>query len=649
MTVLSNWLLAFPSFVLIAIFFFAPGAILLWIARVRGAAVLLFAPLVSIFLSSWVPVALAVIGVRYTRISFSICVALIALILFAAVRLAGVRWPVSRPVTAPVWPIVLGVVLTAPITAAAMLKAISNPILPTQTWDGVFHINALRYIIETGNGSSFALGAISSETMTQRFYPGGWHDIVSLGFLGDPVVTTNAGSVFFASVVFPLAIATLVAVLVPHRKMVPIFGAFASLCFTSLPERPASYGTIWPVMASYVMVPLVLAALVSLVDRRNPHWHASLAVTVLGVSGLGLVHPSAVFVAGVLGWWILLFYLFDARRHDLRAKRTYVAVAGLLAVPAILIVAWNSPLVSTMSVWGREPFGGLWSELLSVLTDSQLSEQGYGDTIAEWGLAIGIVLGVLFALRCHQCRWLLPAFGVATALFVLSAVVTLPGYSLLAPWYFDPVRLGAIVPLIAAPLVALGMGGIAEVASAAVRSRLQWITGGVLVALLGVTTHGFGYQQGFEMVRLNYEFKNEDGLNGLISAEEVALQHRLKSKLPKNAKVVGDPRTGAALLYGIAGIDVYFPHLDGTWGSWALKIGREFDTIMESDNMCRLMKQRGIDYFYTDKLTYWPENETAKSFTGLLAAKRLVRNFELVDSGGGAALYRLSVCDGVTP
>lgn len=646
MTIVTNWLAAIPSMLLVLFWLFCPGLLALLISRVRGLAALAFAPLVSLAPIVWVPVVFAIAGIPFTKLTVGLSFGVVLTTLGGAVWWLRDRWPTIRPLSAPIWPVALGTALAAPFGIVPAMKAIVDPTLPPQTWDGVFHINAVRYILDTLNGSSTAIGAIANVDFYPQFYPGGWHDIVALSYTSDVVVATNSAAVIFGSVVFPFSVAVLLSVLAPLSRIAPIIGAFAAMSFSSLPERPASYGTLWPIMAAYVLLPLVLAALVRFTQRGDKGGLAALIAAIVGLAGLGLLHPSSIFAATAAGWWVLLLFLIRSRGTATSARwQRIVAWLGLIGTPAMLFVIWKSPLFEVVKSWERFPVGTLGREILGVLTDSQLSEQGYGDPVPEWGLLIGLILGLIAAARVKENRWLLPAYATVAYLFVLSAVVHLPGYRLLAPWYFDPVRLGAIVPVVAAPLVGLGIAWVVEALTV---TRAAWMRMAVpvgAIAALGLTTHAFNYNQGYWMLRLNYEFKNEDGYNALISPEEVAMQHRLKGELPANARVIGDPRTGAALLYGIADINVLYHHLDGAWGQKGFEVGAYFDQLNMSHHICTTLQSLGIDYFYTDERTYWPENDAKNKYEGLRIGRRHIDRFELIDSGGGAALYRLAICD----
>lgn len=649
---MDAWSPAIIPLLLLVAALWGPGVLVLLSTRVRGLAVLAFAPLISLLLISVLPIVFQRVSIAWNWYSLAL-----ATFAVSAVLLSARRWiPQTRPLSASMWPVIVGVALAFPFAARPMTLAISDPRMPPQTWDAVLHVNAVRRIIDTGDGSSFTLGAISTMSGTPRFYPGGFHDLVALSFHGDVIIAINTAAVVLACIVWPFAVAVLLAALNPRSYLLPIVGAFAAISFTALPTRPASYGTLWPLMAAYVVIPLVLAALVRAL-RDTDGDRASKIVTNfiagVGTVALAIVHPSAFFVITILSLPLIvgaLIYHFSgsARLDRVQYVFAWLWFSGILVAT---IVAWNSTMISAMDKWKRHSFGEVGREILGVIADSQLPEQGYGDALPEWGLALLTVIGVGVAARSSRLRWLVPDWLVACYLAVLAIVVTLPGYSLLAPWYFDPVRLGAMVPIIAAPLVAVGFEGVVGWCGWLIeRLRIPgWISTGVAALLLAVLVfehgaHRFGMGQRYDLLFLNYHFRNENGLNAMISPAELEMQYRLEDRLPEGAKIVGDPRTGAALVYGVTGIETYFPHLDGNWGDEGLQVGQYFDTLTPHGKICDILRKEGIEYFYTDDLLYWPDNPVAEKYEGLDKMRDQLDQLTLIDSGGGAAVYHIDPC-----
>src|SRR5690606_29172528 len=115
--------------------------------------------------------------------------------------------------------------------------------------------------------------------------------------------------------------------------------------------------------------------------------------------------------------------------------------------------------------------------------------------------------------------------------------------------------------------------------------------------------------------------------------------------LPSGAVVLGNPFTGVAMLYAVSGIDVAYPHLSGSWGEDADFLAEAFDRVESDPRVCEALEAEGIEYVYDDDLLYWPEHPNVEDYSGLEDVDRLGSALELVDSGGGAAVYRITACD----
>ena len=59
--------------------------------------------------------------------------------------------------------------------------AIGQPDRISQTLDAAFHLNAVRYILEHGDGSSLHITDLVLPPGRSSFYPAAWHDFIALG------------------------------------------------------------------------------------------------------------------------------------------------------------------------------------------------------------------------------------------------------------------------------------------------------------------------------------------------------------------------------------------------------------------------------------------------------------------------------------
>src|SRR5690606_26089734 len=83
---------------------------------------------------------------------------------------------------------------------------VTDPSAISQTNDAVFHLNALRYILETGSASSLDVSSFIGGT---GFYPAAWHALASLIVLvsGATIpVAANALTIVIAVLIWPLGL-----------------------------------------------------------------------------------------------------------------------------------------------------------------------------------------------------------------------------------------------------------------------------------------------------------------------------------------------------------------------------------------------------------------------------------------------------------
>lgn len=669
---ISAWIPTLIPALLTVAALWGPGLVVTSALRPGKWRALTFAPLASAGVIGIAAVSGPFIGVRWGWPLYLGATAVIAtlayLIGYLTRQHTGSRSPQSPqttrkiPANPAIWPAIAGMLITLPFTVGAFIRGIGRPEYPTQTWDGVFHLSAIRWILQTGNGSALNLSAVATSLDQGRsssggFYPAGFHDLVALTMVGDTniIVATNAAVIVISCVLWPLAVAQLSSIFLPKAPALPIFTALLAATFSSFPERPASYGVLWPTVYAYALIPLIVIALADWFGRTNqkPMSLRTSFIGLLGAIGIAIIHPTGIFVSllAIITLSIDLLIRLIARTLKLSRGQLGAFVAGVVGLAGVLYLAMSHPAWQTVTNWAREPIGSFKRESFGVIFESQLSWMGYGDAYVDWALGILTIIGGIVALTVPHMRWLVFTYGIGSYLFVASAVVNIPGYALVSPWYSDPVRLGAIVPLFGAPIAGIGTWFIFNTVArfaGQIGQKAQARAGlvVVMVAVLVVGTNNLGYYSGSSQLHLNYEFKNESGLNGLVSPEELRFMQTLPEYVREGGTIVGDPRTGLPLLYALTGLDVLYRHVEGQWSNDALSIGLHFELSTQSDpEICALLERNHIRYFYTDNIVYWPENPVGTKYAGLEVAHDYAGVFKLIAEGGGAALYEITTCD----
>lgn len=696
MDTLGAWTPALIPALLAVIALWGPGLVITWALGVSRWRQVAFAPLASAGVMGIGAVAGPFIGLRWGWGLYLLATGAVALLAFFCSLFVnewrrrrghqtdGPRTTQPIPAEPRLWPALVGTLISMPFTVAAFIKGIVRPEYPTQTWDGVFHLSAVRWIRETGNGSTLNLNAVSTslteaQASSGSFYPAGFHDLVSLTVTDNIIVATNAVVIIIGTLLWPLGVSLLSSIFVPQSKALPIFTALLASTFSSFPERPSSYGVLWPVVYSYALVPLIVIVLADWFGRTNQKIMGvrTTYIGLLGIAGVGIAHPTGVFVT-VIAVVVLIIDLVI--RLIARTLRITKFQGGLLVVlvGALIGALWlisQQPVWEGVTTWKREPIGRFFRESFGVIFESQLSWMGYGDAHIDWALGILTLIGAVVALWMPRTRWLLFTYGAGSYLFVASVVIDVPGYILVAPWYSDPVRLGAIVPLFGAPIAGLGawwiynaviklFGRLTEKThvpadkrhSATVQragekraTAKQSLEAGTLVLfVIGLIfgTNYLGHYSGSSQLHLNYEFKNESGLNGLVNPEELKFIETLPNYVEKGDVILGDPRTGLPYIYILTGLDVTYRHIDGKWSDDYWRLGQYFEAVASSDDrgLCGLLRRNNIRYFYTDEIIYWPENNVGNKYAGLDAARDVADAFTPIASGGGATLYEITTC-----
>lgn len=663
------WIGALPSALLILSALTIPGTILSVSFGIAPRRWVLSIPLLSIALVGGVPVIVAPLG-----IAWGWPVLLGALLLVASVGAVLRRlwqgtdfvlipsFDFSRFKVGPTGILIATLALLASLFSAySLMVAMRSPDRMPQTWDAVYHVNAVRWILEYGDGSTLHLSAVSNVAHVPGFYPAGWHDLVALGFTGDVVVASNMATLVCAVLLWPLGVGLLASTVFNERRWIFALAPFIAGAYTSFPERPASYGTLWPTLLAYTLVPFLVAAIIALFEPGVKDRWPLLGIVLCGTAGVAIVHPTGVLATLVIIIWALPWHLWAVwtrREHYGRSWRVFISVAVALLIGVFALISQTQAWKATTSFSDRGRTGDALPELWGALVDAQQSTQGYGNAQGTLPLLVLTLIGLIYcALRSEQ-RFLVLSWLAVVGLYIEVVTLWPPLRALAGPWYFDPVRLGAQIPLVAAPLATAAATWLLTSAGAALSQRfkalgLQRVTAALLLVSLAVffvLSGRFGLDVGAQQMHNNYyQDPKEDGLNSLIFDEEVAMMKRAAHALPDDARILADPMNGSPLWFGLTGVDVMFMHVWPSHGQDIVDLARDFKRIDEDPSVCQRLHDEGIEYFYSDDHLYWPEK--AEELQVSIALRDAVENyhvtdhFELIDQGGGASLWRISTCD----
>ena len=668
-----SWFEASDELLRAMLVLFGPGLLIGAASGVRRWWLVCAAPAISVgVLSGWA-VILEPLGIPWTLASAAGTAILTAALVLVSRRLAR-RWWGELSLPLGWWPFtVLGLVVAGVLAATAVKAGMTTPDMPPQTWDGIFHLNGVRHIIDTGDASSLHLGTLAAPMKTVSIYPAAWHAVTALTVGDTVVVAANVMAFVIAAMLVPLGSAMLAGALVPASRVLPGLAAVASVAFVAFPSRMISYGTLWPNTLAYALVPVAIALAIVIsrgmtaaaaardvtpdvaddVPVSRPGHQASATVTfALVLVGITAAHPNALLGLGAVLVPLVVVTVVTVMRQAYAHRHwmTFVALGmGTLVVALATTLLFTSQQMRSVIRYARDTYTGPFDAIREVLTDSQLSSTGFGNASMSWTLAVLTVLGLVWTLVHRRNRWLGFSLLVTILLYIAAADPSLPFGVLAGPWYSDAVRLGGLYTLVAIPLVALGMLLVCEAlltVTRAAASRPAQV--GVAVAVLAVFLVATGAGRwDLRVERIGGDYAAPESPKdwyGLVTADEVALIERLGDELPEDAVILGNPFSGSALAYAIADVDVVFTHLSGAWSPDALYAGQHFADIESDPEVCEAMNRLGVTHVYLDDLVYWPTHPAQKFYRGIGASIPVEEGFEMVDRSQTARVYAVSRC-----
>ena len=677
------WFSLIPVFLAAAVLLFVPGALVGAAAGLRTSLVIAMAPAISIAIIAGTGVVAPAVGLAWGPVPIAAATALTALALLAARLWTARRRPERReagarrrsdPVTAAAWCVAWP--LSAAVTGYTVGRILNTPDAISQTYDAVFHLNAVEWILKTGNASSLRL---LLEAPQGSVYPLGWHTVIAAAMrlcgATDIPLATNAMVLAVSGLVWTSGCLALTHILLRGRPLALLVAAVMAGSFSAFPILLLNWGVLYPNFLSVALLPALLAAARELVPTAGARpTGLVLPAGALGVGGLGLTQPNTAAT-------LLLALVILAVARAVTTVRTPPAErpAGALRRQALVSGGLAAALVLTWILM-RPPRGAaIWGP--SYATSGSIGEAITSMAVQLpliWVPAVLAFIGFVAALRTDGYRWLAVLHATTGALYVIarSAEEGDLRFFMVGIWYNDASRLGALLPVTAVPLAVLGIfaaarwtRALATQLSAARWTRVlsarlsdaQWARGArerltaigervrilswwrwaacpVLVLFLVQTGPLSGaMSDSVKTLERTYMFSAD---SPSITPDERALIDELPDLIDKDAVVAVDPRSGAALAYALAGVDTTLKHLLHRHDPEVYVIQDKLNKAATDPTVCPAIRKLGATY-----ALYFPGKTISnqKPFPGFTHLDT-APGFELVAKQGDAALYRITAC-----
>ncbi|MFJ4253040.1 DUF6541 family protein [Microbacterium sp. NPDC090003] len=637
--------LLWPAAVLLALYAVLGGT-LAWLIGLRGLWAVAAAPA---FAMTVVGGASLLAGFAGTGWSILPCLILTAVIGVGIhlVRRRGRRGTTSSPSTSRWWTI--GAAVAAAVVIGLQIFAvIGQPSAISQTFDNVFHLNAIRYIMETGAASPLELGQMTSPNGGVPFYPSAWHAtaaiVAQLSGVGIPAVV-NAQTLVIAAVIWPVSAMLLARTLMGKTATVTVAAAIVSTAIPMFPLLPMDYGVLYPFQLALAIVPFTVAATASAFGIGTsakdlaPGWWGFVALG--AIPGAALAHPG-----GFVAWLafsvpiVVVFVVRLWRAHRSGRVRAALAVGVLvyLGIGVLLLMVLRPPLPTRG--WPTERTPGQ-----AALEVAQVS-MFYG-TIAV-GVAIAVLLGLFWVVKERSEALVVSAALWAIGALLFIVVISLPigpiRDALTGSWYNNWPRLAAVFGIALVPLATLGIARTVE-AIGRLWSRFQ-PDGRLLRAIAGVVAAALGFVVlplpaiPAAVAQAQIRFVLDEG-SSLISSDEMALLERLPEHVPAGSVIAGNPYTGTALAYAIGGRQVLMPHILVDVSDDAATINDHLADAESMPAVCDAAEALDVRFVLD-----FGEREVHGGSHPLAGLEDLEESgaVRLVDSQGDARLYEVTAC-----
>lgn len=679
-----SWLEAIPQYFLVLLILVLPGLFLTVTMNLRGLLRAALAVPLSVAGFAASAVIFGFVGIAWNPWTVAIAFLVVGAGLWAALipvrrrhphpRLGQVRWGALRErMTSQSIALWCAFIVGAALIAHRLTLILETPDAISQTYDAIFHYNALQYIHDTGNASSLTLGGLGV-TAEPSFYPAAWHNtaaMVATVTEFSPLVIANAMTFVLCALVWTLGCLYFATRLFGRHPAITVSTGLVAACFPAFPFLLSFYGNLFPNTMSIAFLPVLLGMLTEAVglshdariEARTPLWLAILLVT----GATGLAHPSSVLLALL----ILLILLVTVWWRAVAGRRPWwVIVLGALGIVvgayALQQIWFAARATQEASSWAPHITSpGALGEALGPVFPNAMH--------VPWGLVIVTLLGASAVLR-SRVRWVVGAWAVMVWMYVLVASSRdVPfRYDWTGIWYNDANRLLALIPVLAVPLAAAGCAAILTWAAHKLltlvdratpgqrsrsdsgdaartspaqklhHSRVAGALGGALAVLIGfITLQGQAMTDVVDYGRTQYGM---EGPTPLLTPDEQALIERLPEEVPDDAVVLGNPVTGTSLAYAMADVQVLIPHNGLIADGEASTIVHHLEDLQTNPAVCPALEKHNVRYV----LDFGTEQVNPFAYFNAAGSDEIgpENGFNLIDQQGpDAKLYEIVGCD----
>ncbi|MCT1775961.1 hypothetical protein M3B01_07745 [Brachybacterium sp. p3-SID957] len=520
----------------------------------------------------------------------------------------------------------------------------------SQTYDNVFHLNATRHILRSGDGSAWVVGGMTQLEGQAGYYPALWHQTASLVTqlsTGDIVLSSNILMLTFGVLVWPVSIVALVRTTTPTGPVGWFLAGALSGISVAMPLTLMGWGLVLPYFMAMTMMPTVVLAVahIAQIAPEGQHHLNTFQLSVLTpvvLASVTLSHPQSVFVGIVL---CLPIMVWATGVHLVSAVRRVPGALYRLWPTAVLTLI---AIVGTAATWTRfspPQSSAVWGPNASrVQALGQVLSLSPNET-PTWEPFAGLMsICALVVLIRTRSRWLVVSWiaGCALSFVARSEPAGDLRYLLTGNWYSDSNRITAIPIVVAVPLLAIGLDAIIRRAARSLPIRMgnhvpaMAIATAIALIVMSIASPANRASLGF----LQGRWQMED----LLSADERELLERLPEVVPEDAVIATNAWNGSSLAYAISDRPVLNTYMGFAAEPEVHLLNARLDEANTVPEVCDAAEELDVEF----ALDFGPQEIHGRNatYTGLNEISE-TGAAEVVMQVGEAKLLRMLPCRGV--
>lgn len=658
---MTAWLSAIPAIAVAAGLVFIPGWVTARCLRFVGFQAIGLAPVFSTAICGVFGVVYGALGISWSPWTF-----LVGSVISMAAAYGLGRVPVIRGTSkaappkcalVPFMPIAttVSVTVAALIGGVRLIQLFGAPDNIAQVFDNVFHLNAIRYIMESGNASSLTLASFQGFSGLEALYPAAWHTFVATIVQissADLQVAENALNLVVGALIWPVSCIFFVRTVIAHHPVVTLAAGILSAGQIAFPFQVNVWGPLFPYALAVSLLPVALGIVAVLArvsaDRTESLWKWVLAL-ILAIGGMSTAHMSSFNALLAMAAPLLILAWWNCRRlvrtWTLRSRPAWIFAIVSIAVSLLIFLSWTKVRPALYDNWGPTVRSG--AAVGEVLTNSTMQEA------PAWIVSILAVFGLVAAFREKKHRWIVASYSIAAGLYVVDAALSKGFWRdfITGTWYQDTYRLAALLPVLVTPLAALGTLALWRQSLAMIgprtvgRPRLMMATPialSILAVAVSFVASFFGPVA--EYVSRSKAVYSLDENSAILSKQELALVKRLPLTVPEGAKIADNPWNGSSWAYAFGGRDVLTPHLFAGPDVDRSLISQRLKFAASDPAVCEALRNENVDYVLDFGNRYLLNLPASADYPGVTDIGDQP-GFQEVDSEGTSAkLYKITAC-----